>query len=794
MRQFERGFWIALGLIAVVVAADRLLPPPAMPEYSVQVFDARGELLGASLTADDKWRLRTRLDHVNPELLRAVVAKEDRWFFYHRGVNPFAVVRALWGNVVAGRRASGASTITMQLARLLEPDRRTYAVKLREMLRALQLEIRYSKRDILESYISLLPMGGNIEGVASASWIYFNRPPDKLSLAQSVALAVIPNNPNRLRLDRASGPVQQEARRWLRRFGDDAVFPQADIATALGEDFTVARSAPPRRAPHFTLVAQERRSAATDLVHTTLDPAVQDAAEQLLFNHVQRVLADGVRNGAVLVIDNDSMTVAAWCGSSDFHDALRQGQVDGVRAVRSPGSTLKPFLYARGFDEGTLTPRIRLLDIPGDFGGYIPENYDATFSGDVSVREALLRSLNVPAVRELARQGTGQFVSWLASAGFSTIASTRDKLGLSLILGGCGVTLEELVRATSMFARAGELAPLRLLAESRTASKGASTKGAASRRAASEGVASGEGGSDGAVAGRGMCSAGAAWLVTDILSGHERPDLPADLRATSRLPRFAWKTGTSYGKRDAWAVGWNARYTIGVWMGNFTGEGAPHLSGAEMAVPLLVDIFDAIDERIEAHIIPRPESIAGREICARTGMLSSDHCEQVVQDWYIRNVSSRRRCDLLRPFILSTDRSVHYCMDCVPDSATVEEWFPVPDPELAVWYEEHRVSQRRPPPHNPDCTVRGSGDGPRILSPSPDYTYLLERGAEQQILLQAASQAGVRTLYWYVNGKLAAETGNGGKAFVTPEGSTMRITCMDDAGRKSAVTVRIQYY
>ncbi|MBR9975197.1 MAG: penicillin-binding protein 1C [Bacteroidetes bacterium] len=761
-------------MLAAVAVADRLLPPPAMPDYSVQVFDRRGELLGASLTADDKWRLRTRLDHVSPELLRAVVAKEDRWFFFHRGVNPFAVARALWGNVVAGRRASGASTITMQLARLLEPDRRTYAVKLREMLRALQLEIRYSKREILESYISLLPMGGNIEGVSSASWIYFNRPPEKLSLAQAVALSVIPNNPNRLRLDRSSGPVQQEARRWLRRFGNEGVFSPADIATAIGEDFTVARSAPPRRAPHFTLVAQERRSAATDLVHTTLDPAVQDAAEQLLFNHVQRVLADGVRNGAVLVIDNDSMTVAAWCGSSDFHDVLRHGQVDGVRAVRSPGSTLKPFLYARAFDEGVLTPRMRLLDIPGDFGGYIPENYDATFSGDVSVREALLRSLNVPAVRELARQGTGQFVSWLTSAGFATIARTREKLGLSLILGGCGVTLEELTRATSMFARGGDLASLRLMAGTRALSGATESDREAGARA--------------------MCSAGAAWLVTDILSGHERPDLPADLRATSRLPRFAWKTGTSYGKRDAWAVGWNARYTIGVWMGNFTGEGAPHLSGAEMAVPLLVDIFDAIDERIEAHIIPRPTTVAKRDVCARTGLLPSERCEHLVQDWYIRNVSSRRRCDLQRPFILRADRGIHYCMDCVPDSGTVEEWYPVPDPELAMWYDEHRVSQRRPPPHNPACTVRGSGDGPRILSPSPDYTYLLERGAEQQILLQAASGAGVRTLYWYVNGKLEAETGNGGKVFVAPEGTTLRITCMDDAGRKSAVTVRIQYY
>jgi penicillin-binding protein 1C len=760
--RIDAALYVALGVLAAVAAADWLFPPPAMPAYSMQVFDNRGELLGAALSPDDKWRLRTRLDHVSPDLLRAIVEKEDRWFHVHRGVNPFAVVRALWSNVAEGRRISGASTITMQLARMLEPDRRTYFVKLREMLRALQLEIRYSKAELLERYISLLPMGGNIEGVASASWIYFNRSPEKLSLAQSVALTVIPNNPNRLRLDRSSRPVEIAARRWLRRFAEHGVFGKRDVESALEEEFTVARSAPPRRSPHFTLVARER--AHDDLVHTTLDPAVQDAAERLLFNHVQRVMADGVRNGAVLVIDNDSMTVAAWCGSSDFADAANQGQVNGVRAVRSPGSTLKPFLYARAFDEGALTPRMRLLDIPGEFGGYIPENYDATFSGDVTAQDALLRSLNVPAVRELARQGTGTFVSWLEAAGFATIAAAREQLGLSLILGGCGVTLEELTRATSVFARQGALQGLRYSPDEPV-------------RAA-----------------RRICSPAAAYLVTDILLRHDRPDLPADLRTTSRLPRFAWKTGTSYGKRDAWAVGWNGRYTIGVWMGNFTGEGAPHLSGAEMAVPLLLDIFNAIDQQQASHVLARPPSVKRREVCSRTGQLPGARCEALVEDWYIDRVSGNARCDLQRPFSVSTDGRMHYCMDCLPDTGFVETWYPVYDNELVVWFAQNHVEIPRPPPHNPACTMRGSGDGPRIISPSPAYTYYIERDAEQQILLQAASPPGVRTQYWYVDGQLVATVGNGQRAFFEPASTTHVVSCLDDAGRKSKVTVRVEYY
>lgn len=758
----NRVLWTFIAIAGALAIADRLFPPPDLPAYSVQVFDARGELLGASLTADDKWRLRTRLDHVNPDLLRTIIEKEDRWFLFHPGVNVPAILRALWSNARSGRRVSGASTITMQLARLLEPDERTYFVKLREMIRALQLEIRYPKREILERYVSLLPMGGNIEGAASAAWLYFSRSPGKLSLAQSVALALIPNNPNRLRLDRNASELQRETRRWLRHCRDGNLFPQGDIRSAMEETFSAARAAMPHRAPHFTLVARER--AKEDLVHTTLDPAVQDAAERLLWNHVQRVSIDGVRNGALLVLDNDSMTVAAWCGSADFADVANQGQVNGVRAVRSPGSTLKPFLYARAFDEGALTPRMRLLDIPGDFGGYIPENFDDSYSGDVTVEDALLKSLNVPAVRELARQGVGPFVTWLAAMGFADIGRAREKLGLSLILGGCGVTLEELVRASSMFARGGVLQNIRYV------------------------------NSDAVTAERNVISPAAAFLVSEILSKHDRPDLPEELRATSHLPRFAWKTGTSYGKRDAWAIGWNARYTVGVWLGNFSGEGAPHLSGAEMAVPLLVDVFDAIDRDSEKRVTKKPADVARREVCAQTGLLPSDRCDGLVSDWYIEHRSQNRRCDLDRSFMVSADRGMHYCMDCVPDSAITEEWYPVHDPELAVWFDENRIAIAKPPPHNPACTMRMSGDGPRIISPSAEYTYYIERGMGQQVMLQAASPTGVKKQYWYVDGKLHATVRNGEKSFLSPASEKHRISCMDDAGRTRRITVRFAFY
>jgi penicillin-binding protein 1C len=753
---------LLIACAALIVLLDAVFPPPEPPPYSAQVLDRDGSLLSAFLSTDQKWRLRTRIAHVSPELLRAILAKEDRYFLVHPGVNIFAVVRALLGNLAEGKRVSGASTITMQVARLLEPGPRTYAVKLREALRALQLERRYSKREILELYVSLLPMGGNIEGVTSASWIYFNRPPDKLSLAQCVALAVLPNDPNALRLDRRAAPLQNATRRWLRRFRADGRFPAELIDEALSEELQVARNAPPQQAPHFTLMLRQRKRG--DILLSTIDAGIQDAAERLLFHHVQRVMAEGVGNGAVLVIRNDNMDVAAWVGSADFFDAMQQGQVNGVTAVRSPGSTLKPFLFARAFDVGSLTPQIRLLDVPSDFNGYAPDNFDGAFQGEVTVRNALLQSRNIPAVRELARQGTGTFITWLRQLGFAEIGKREQQLGLSLILGGCGATLEELTRAYSVFARGGRLAPLRYL------------------RDESHGT------------GQHMLTPAAAYLVSDILVDHERPDFPREVLDVSRLPHVAFKTGTSYGKRDAWAVGWNGRYTIGVWMGNFSGKGAPRLSGTVMAVPLLVDLFNAIDREGSDLGIPQPDVLERRRVCARTGLLPSPQCRELTDDWAIRDVSTKRRCELLQPFRVDAERRMHYCMDCLPDSGAEQAWYPVVDPRLSVWFEENNVGIERPPPHNPGCTARQVGEGPEILSPTADYTYYLERGAKQEILLQAASPPGVRRQFWYADGDLIGEVDAGGRQFFRPTGKRHRISCMDDAGRERSVEIEIVFF
>jgi len=753
---------IVFTVLAAVTVLDALFPPPQPPLYSKQILDRDGELLNAFLARGDKWRLRTRIDHVTPDLIRAIVTKEDRYYLYHPGINPFAIIRAFSSNLVEGRRVSGASTITMQLARMLEPAERSYSAKFREMIRALQLERRYSKRDILEMYLSVLPMGGNIEGVASASWIYFNRPPDKLSLTQCIALAVIPNNPNRYRLDRSSSLLDKEIQHWIGRFRERSVFGEHRLALASEEMLFPARHAMPSRAPHLS--RKLGKWSAHDIVHTTLDGEIQNIAENLLRNHVRRVILDGVSNGAVLVLRNDSMEVAAYCGSADFDDVAHQGQVDGVTGLRSPGSVLKPLLFARAFDDGYLTPGMMLLDIPTDFGGYMPENFDATFRGEVAARDALLHSLNIPAVRLLARQGVTEFISFLTATGFSTIAAKRELLGLSLILGGCGVTLEELTRALSMFAREGRLSPLRYRTD------------------------------DAFVEGTRMFSSASAFLVSDILSKNIRPDLPTELLESTRLPQIAWKTGTSYGKRDAWAVGWNKQYTIAVWMGNFSGVGAPALSGAVMAVPLLVDLFNAIDYDGGDHRIQRPDDVITRDVCVRTGLPPSERCEGIVGEFAIRDVSTTMTCSLMREFFTDEAGRVRYCRECLPSEGAMSVWYPAYDPELILWFRKNRRSVPEPPPHNTQCSARFSDDTPVILSPSSDYQYFIEQGSEQQISLHAAAHAGVRVLYWYVDGEHVGTAAPGEKLFFTPLSTRHRIACMDDAGRRSIVVLNVTYY
>ncbi len=820
LKRIFRPRYVLIAIVTLFLGffiLDWLAPLPEPKPFSTQIYDREDNLLAAYLSEDDKWRFRSPTTEVSEEMKTAILAKEDQWFYWHPGVNVISIVRALWSNLWSGKRISGASTITMQVARMLEPKPRTFGNKIFEVFRALQLEWHYTKDEILEMYLSYLPYGGNIEGVKAASYIYFGRPPEKLSLAQATLLTVIPNRPNSLRLDTRRDQARRERDRWLRYFDNEEVFSKDQIRIALAEPIAASRRNLLPQAPQFSRrVAQlhaRNPNCSSEVMATTLDPEIQATASQLLSNYVRRARSKGISNGAVLIVDNATSEVLAYCGSADFFDEDAAGQVDGVQAIRSPGSALKPVVYALAFDKGILTPDKRMLDIPRTWNGYSPRNFDETFRGPVSVAYALRNSLNVTAVQALSEVGFDHFMDAMEVAGMQSLKEQRKELGLSTILGGCGVTLEEMVRLFSSFAREGKLRPL-VFTHSKEDRENSGDGGSVADRgnavdtgnagdrgnasdtgnAADEGNATDRSNPGNEFQGIPLFSEGSAWLIWQILSSIERPDLPTSMVGATNRAKIAWKTGTSYGRRDAWSIGFTPRYTVGVWIGNFDGKGVPDLTGAGMAVPLLFDIFGAIEAGKKPLEFPQPTSVDLRTVCSETGELPSEKCSKTHEGYYLVNHSFRTVCDQEEELYIKEDSSIQYCTGCLPPSAYTKASYPIYPPELTLWYEDNEVPYLRPPPHNPDCEATFDGPGPTITSPLVDYEYLLEGGVGQEILLQTSVDTRTNRNYWYVNGEFYRSAAPGEKVFYPARQGKLKVTCMDDKGRSTVVVVDVKEY
>ncbi len=755
---------LLITFILVVFLLDLLFPLPEPKPYSKVIYASDGSMLTAYLSKDEKWRMQIHLNEVTNDLIKAIIEKEDSWFSWHYGVNPYSLIRAAFQNITSQRRISGASTITMQVVRMLQPAKRTYLNKLTEIFRAVQLELHYSKDEILEMYLNLLPYGGNIEGVKSAAYIYFNRPPGKLSLSQSVLLTVIPNNPNELRPDQNLKKAIRSRNNWLKIFTDRKTFDKQELTDALEEQVSVSRYSVVKKAPHFCRYVSNNYKG--NEIRTTLNSSIQETAEKLLSGYIERVRSKGISNGAVIIVQNKTNSVVGYCGSYNFEDSVSLGQINGVTAVRSPGSTLKPALYAMAFDEGILTPAMRLPDIPTDFNGYEPENFDEKFRGNVTAKYALVNSLNIPAVQLLQQVGPDKFISVLDKAGFSEISKNKNSLGLSLILGGCGVKLEQLVHLYSAFSHEGKIFSLNYLKDQQLNDADATR----------------------------LFTPASSFLISTILSSNERPDFPAGFLYTTNLPKIAWKTGTSFGKHDAWAIGYNPDYTIGVWLGNFDVTGSPDLTGAGAAVPLLFELFNSIDFKPKKLWFDTPANVLEREVCSETGLLPSDNCSNLIKDYYIRNVSPNNKCDLYKSFYVDAKETMQYCTECLPDSGYKKVSYPVYKSELTLWYLKNKIQVKRIPPHNALCQARHSGDGPKILSPQENYEYYIETNTSQQIYMQAASDPSIKNHYWYIDNEFYKKSLPGDKIFFTPRKGESIIACIDDLGREEIVKIKVNYY
>ncbi len=758
-----------LGLVSALViglgAAAQLTEPPSLERPSSQVIrGAHGEWLRIFATEDagGQWRMPVRRAELPQHLVDAVLCFEDRRFFRHPGVDPLAILRATLQNLSAGRVVSGGSTLTMQLARMLERRPRTLRAKLVEAFRALQLEARHDKDRLLTAYFDLAPYGGNIEGVGAAAYFYYGKDVADLSLDEAATLAAIPNAPNRLRPDR--GPAALLARRndVLDRMAEaGAITPEArDAARAL--PIHARRRDAPLEAPHLS-TSLHAEHPGVDRLATTLDGALQHRAERLLDDHLAGLAPKGIGNGAVVVIENATRAVRAYVGSRAFFDVAIQGQVDGVRAPRSPGSTLKPFVYASALDRGLIGVHSLLADAPVTWGDWSPANFDGRFRGAVSARDALVQSLNVPAVQLAERLEPDGLVSLLQRAGLSTFADGPARYGLAAVLGGCEVTLLELTNLYASLALGGLHAPPRLLEDAEPTPPVR------------------------------LWSPGAAYLIAELLSELQRPELAEVWRDTSSIPRLAWKTGTSYGRRDAWSIGFNRRWTVGVWIGNFDGTGVPELVGGRAAAPLLLALAQQLPGTTSEPWFEPPPELQPRTICPLSGAPVGPDCPHHERELALASAPARP-CRLHVSLEIDDASGHRLCSRCRGDRARHTEVHVVWPAELAPWLERAGLAVGRLPEHDPGCE-RGLSDGPPVIHQPHDGDQFVLRGGvpseHQQIALLAAPLGGHGPIWWFVNGRLLARVEGGTTAMLDPVPGTHDLVAVDAEGRRAAVRISV---
>ncbi|WP_047544272.1 peptidoglycan glycosyltransferase PbpC [Pseudomonas simiae] len=763
----------ALGAVVLVVVvlwgADRVWPLPLPQDDLARVVLAEdGTPLWRFADANGVWRYPVQTHEVSPYYLDALLTYEDRWFYQHPGVNPLALARATWQNLTGARVVSGGSTLSMQVARLLDPHSRTFHGKLRQLWRTAQLEWHLSKAEILNLYLNRAPFGGTLQGVAAASWAYLGKSPSQLTHAEAALLAVLPQAPSRLRPDRHPQRAQEARDKVLRRLAEFQVWPQSAVDEALEEPLLLAPRLEPSLAP--LLARRLNRPDSPPLIRTTLDATLQRRLEDLLLGWRARLPEH--TSAAILVVEEESMAVRAYLGSVDINDAKRFGHVDMISALRSPGSTLKPFLYGMALDDGLIHSESLLQDVPRRYGDYRPGNFSMGFTGAVPASTALSSSLNLPAVQLLEAYGPKRFAAEMRIGGVPLALPALAEPNLALILGGAGSRLEDLVGGYSAFARDGKSATLRLQP-------------------------------DDTLRERPLLSPGSAWIVRRILSGQARPDRDPRAELVQR-PVLAWKTGTSYGFRDAWAIGVGPRYLIGVWIGRPDGTPVPGQFGLASAAPLMLQVHDVLTNRdsqrgISAPVKPVPANVGVAAICWPLGqpMSRSDpNCRRQRFAWTLDNTTPPTLQALDQPLSVGLMESVWVNakglrVDAQCPGAELKNIALWPAP-LEPWLPRVERREARIPAADPDCPP------PALAASSPLSIVGVREG--DQLRLPAASQQALRLKisalggsgrrWWFLNGAPLGDSAN--QDFINASFEHLgryQLSVLDEAGQ----TARLEF-
>ena len=722
----------AVALAAALAAAVRWVPFPedelARLPAAVVLADRSGEPLRVRLGAGGL-DCRPGYEPVPAHwIAQAMVAAEDRRFWSHPGVDVLAIARAAGQNLFFGRRISGASTLSTQVIRMMHPRDRTAAAKLVEAFRALQLERRHGKREILAFYLDRAPFGGNVVGIEAAARRYFGKGAAQLSLAEAALLAGVPQSPSRGRPDRHPERAKRRQAYVLERMEACGFITARERAEAFAQPLDTRLGKYPFRAPHFCdLVGVPARAGRDATVRTTLDADLQRLAEGVLRRRLAGGPADG---GAVVVLEVKTGAVRALVGSPDYAER-RAGQVNGAIAPRAAGSTLKPFAYALALDRGLVTPATRLADVPARFRDFDPRNFSLDFRGLVSVRDALVLSLNLPAIDIERRAGQERFHATLRALGLATISKPADHYGLGLVLGNAEVRLLDLANAYACLARGGGWAPVRFVESAAPPAT------------------------------KPVFSSEACWLVSDMLSGEERAMDTTGHAADVRLPPMAWKTGTSAGLRDAWTVAWNPDYVIGVWVGNSDGSSADELVGRKTATPIAWDLFRRLYPDNEGPWFARPAGVVERTVCAASGCAPGPHCGHRIADWSIAQVSRREPCPVHRN---GAEAVWPAAVAALPD--------PRAAPKPAAQAESVRI--RTP--------ARGSV-----------FRHMPESGADaQRLALDAASDRAGETLHWFVDDRPVGKSRAGEPLFWPLERGAHQIVCCTARGPSDRVEIAVE--
>lgn len=735
--------------------------------YSTVVTDRNGELLGARIASDGQWRFPPR--NTTPEKIKqCLITFEDRHFYHHWGVNPVSTGRAAYQNLKNKRIVSGGSTLTMQTIRLARNKSRTFGEKFIEMILATRLEFRASKEKILSMYVSHAPFGGNVVGLDAAAWRYFGHSAEELSWAEAAMLAVLPNAPAMIHLSKSRQSLLNKRNRLLKQLYGRKIIDSSTYELAISEPLPDEPHPLPQIAPHLVSRFYQERNGKYSV--STIDRGIQTQIENAAERWSNEFNRSDIRNLAILVIDIQTNQVVAYCGNVNFKRKQSGNQVDVIQAPRSTGSILKPFLYYAMLQEGSLLPHTLLPDIPININGFTPQNFNLQFEGAVPASEALARSLNIPAVTMLQKYGAPKFHTFLRQIGLKTINRPASHYGLSLILGGAEATLWDVTNTYAYMGRSLLQLPQTecslLLSDSENSEAVTSAKTTD------------------------IFQPGAVWQTFNALTEVNRPE-EIDWKSIPSMHPIAWKTGTSHGFRDAWAVGVTPHYAIGVWVGNATGEGKPGLVGARTAGPVLFDIFSLLPP---TQWFKRPGNVFVKtEVCRKSGHLKGRFCEETDTLLILPAGLKTEACPYHHLITLSADETHRIYENCANLEPTIQKsWFTLP-PVWEWYYRQHHPEYSPLPPFKPGCGEDALQPMQFIYPPMNARIVLPKQmdGSPGYMTAELAHGNPATTIFWHLDNTYLTQTQDFHKISLQPTPGKHSLTAVDSAGNTVTTTFYI---